>query len=146
MELVVFTGIQAAGKSTFFRERFFDTHIRINLDMLRTRHRERLLFEACLTAKQSVVVDNTNLSHGDRARYIAPARAAGFSVVGYYFRSVLAESMTRNAAREHADRVPQRGLLGAAGRLETPNLAEGFDALHYVRIEQGFVVEPWRPS
>lgn len=146
MELVVFTGIQAAGKSTFFRERFFDTHVRVNLDMLRTRHRERVLFGACLAAKQAVVVDNTNLSRADRAKYIAPARAAGFSVLGYYFRSVLAESMTRNAAREASARVPERGLLGAAGRLETPELSEGFDALHYVRIEDGFVVEPWRTS
>ncbi|MGH1344809.1 MAG: AAA family ATPase [Nannocystales bacterium] len=146
MELVVFTGIQAVGKSTFFRERFFDTHVRINLDMLRTRHRERLLFEACLTAKQSVAVDNTNVSRSDRARYIVPARAAGFGVVGYYFQSVLAESMARNEARQGRARVPPRGLLGAAGRLETPQPAEGFDALHYVRIERGFVVEPWRPS
>lgn len=144
MQLVVFTGIQAAGKSTFFRERFFDTHVRINLDMLRTRHRERVLFEACLTAKQRVVVDNTNVSRDDRARYIAPARAAGFSVVGFYFRSVLAESEVRNAARASCARVPVRGLRGAAGRLETPDLTEGFDALHYVRIDDGFVVEPWR--
>lgn len=144
MQLVVFTGIQAAGKSTFFRERFFDTHVRINLDMLRTRHRERLLFEACLEAKQPVVVDNTNVSRTDRANYIVPARAAGFCVVGYYFRSVLVESIARNAARDAAARVPERGLLGAAGRLERPELSEGFDALHYVRIEGGFVVEPWR--
>ena len=34
MEAVIFTGIQASGKSTFFKERFFDTHVRINLDML----------------------------------------------------------------------------------------------------------------
>ena len=52
MELVLFMGIQATGKSTFFRERFFDTHLRMNLDMLKTRHRESLLFAACLEAKQ----------------------------------------------------------------------------------------------
>ncbi len=143
MQLVIFMGIQAAGKSTFFRERFVDTHTRINLDMLRTRHRERVLFEACLTAKQSVVVDNTNVSRSDRARYIGPARAAGFSVEGYYFRSVRSESVARNAAREHGARVPIRGLLGTAARLEIPKLTEGFDTLHYVRIGEGFVVEPW---
>ncbi len=31
MEMVLFSGIQAAGKSTFFKERFVDTHLRINL-------------------------------------------------------------------------------------------------------------------
>lgn len=30
MEMVLFSGIQAAGKSTFFKERFVDTHLRIN--------------------------------------------------------------------------------------------------------------------
>lgn len=145
MELLLFTGIQAAGKSTFFRERFFDTHVRINLDMLRTRHRERVLLRACLDAKQPVVVDNTNLVRADRARYIEAARAAGFSVVGYYFRSVIAEVMPRNALREGERRVPERGILGAAGRLEIPLPEEGYDQLYYVRIgDDGFVVEPWR--
>ena len=145
MQLVLFTGIPAAGKSTFFRERFFDTHVRINLDMLRTRHRERVLFTACLDAKQPVVVDNTNLARADRARYIEPAKAAGFEIVGYYFRSVLAESRERNAQRSGAAEVPDRGLLGAAGRLETPRPDEGFDQLYYVRIDgAAFVVDQWK--
>ncbi|HWE94100.1 MAG TPA: hypothetical protein VG269_09070 [Tepidisphaeraceae bacterium] len=42
MEAVIFCGVQGSGKSTFFRERFFDTHLRLNLDMLRTRHRGTL--------------------------------------------------------------------------------------------------------
>jgi predicted kinase len=29
MEAVLFIGIQASGKTTFYRERFFDTHVRI---------------------------------------------------------------------------------------------------------------------
>ncbi len=35
-EAVIFTGIQASGKSTFYQEQFSRMHIRINLDMLRT--------------------------------------------------------------------------------------------------------------
>jgi predicted kinase len=46
MEAVIFVGIQGTGKSTFYKERFFDTHVRINLDMLKTRHREKLLVQA----------------------------------------------------------------------------------------------------
>ena len=60
MELIIFIGCQASGKSTFFKRYFSDTHIRLNLDMLKTRHRERILFQACLAAKQKCVVDNTN--------------------------------------------------------------------------------------
>jgi hypothetical protein len=60
MEMILLIGGQGAGKSTFYRERFFDTHVRVNLDMLKTRHRERLLVEACLRMKQKFVMDNTN--------------------------------------------------------------------------------------
>lgn len=28
MEAIIFVGIQGAGKSTFYRDRFFNTHIR----------------------------------------------------------------------------------------------------------------------
>src|SRR6476660_6211221 len=43
VEMVLFIGIPATGKSSFYRERFFRSHVRVNLDMLRTRHREQLL-------------------------------------------------------------------------------------------------------
>jgi predicted kinase len=74
MEMVLMMGVQAAGKSTFCRERFYDTHLRINLDMLRTRYREELLVRACFEAKQPFVVDNTNPTKADRQRYIPDAK------------------------------------------------------------------------
>lgn len=145
MEAVIFIGIQASGKSSFFRERFFDTHVRINLDMLKTRHRERILLEACLASKQPFVVDNTNPTKQDRGRYIRPARAAGFRVVGYYFQSRIEECKRRNERRPGKQAVTVRGVLGTYNRLEVPSLDEGFDALHYVRIgpDGSFIVEEW---
>ncbi len=38
MEAVVFCGIQGSGKTSFYRERLLATHVRISLDLLRTRH------------------------------------------------------------------------------------------------------------
>src|SRR5689334_1064942 len=99
MEAVIFTGIQASGKSSFYRERFFDTHVRINLDMLKTRRREDRLLLACLETQQSFVVDNTNPTVEERAKYIAPARAGGFRVVGYYFQSDVGACIRRNSTR-----------------------------------------------
>jgi len=37
--MILLMGIQAAGKSEFCKRRFYRTHIRLNLDMLKTRHR-----------------------------------------------------------------------------------------------------------
>jgi predicted kinase len=51
LEAILFIGMQASGKSTFFREHFFDTHVRINMDMLRTRNHEKLFLTACLEGK-----------------------------------------------------------------------------------------------
>lgn len=146
MQLVLFIGVQGAGKSTFYREQFAETHLRLNLDMLRTRHRESILLAACLEANQPVVIDNTNPSRTERAGYIAAAKAARFEVVGYYFRSVFAEAAPRNANRSAASRVPEKGLLGTLGRLERPTYDEGFDRLFYVRPNEagGFLVDEWR--
>jgi predicted kinase len=145
VEVIIFVGVQASGKSSFYRERFFRTHLRLSLDMLRTRHRERLLLHACLEAKQPFVVDNTNPRAADRARYVAPARAARFRVVGYYFQSAVGDAIRRNAARPEPERIPVKGLVGTYKALELPSLQEGFDALYYVTLDPvtGFTVQDW---
>ena len=142
MEAVIFCGIQGSGKSTFYRERFFHTHVRISLDLLKTRHRE-LLLRMCLEAQQPFVVDNTNPTAEDRRRYVEPASAARFRVVGYYFESRPRDAIARNAARSGRRRIPVPGVLGTYKRLEAPRFEEGFDALHRVRVTPGggFTVE-----
>ncbi len=142
---MIFVGIQASGKSPLYRGRFFDTHLRINLDMLKTRNREQILLRACIEAKQPFVVDNTNPSAEERARYIGPARSAGFRVLGYYFHAPVKEALSRNKARMGKDRIPEKGIFGTKKRLHVPSIEEGFDALYQVRIdeEERFVVEEW---
>lgn len=85
MEMILFVGIQASGKSTFYKERYFDTHVRVSMDLLRTRNRERIYMQACLSTQQRFVVDNTNPTRVERAPYIEAAKNAKFRVVGYFF-------------------------------------------------------------
>ena len=66
-------GVQGSGKSSHYARCYADSHVRINLDMLRTRHRESALLHACLSVGQSFVVDNTNPT--------AQARVAKFEPV-----------------------------------------------------------------
>lgn len=144
MEAVIFIGVQASGKSTFYGERFGGTHVRINLDMLKTRHREARLVETCVETGQGFVVDNTNPTRADRARYVSRAREAGFRIVGYYFQSRIGEAIARNDARPAAQRVPEKGVRGTHARLQMPSADDGFDALYYrLDDENGFVVEEW---
>ena len=148
MEAVVLIGLQASGKSTFCRERFWRSHVRISLDMLKTRHRERQLLDCCLALGQPFVVDNTNPSAAERAVYVAAAKAAGFAVSGYYFQSRVADCLERNRRRPEADRVPDKAIPGTAARLELPRLAEGFDRLRYVRQggDGSWIVEEWNDA
>ena len=146
MQAVIFVGLQGAGKTTFYRERFFATHLRLSLDMLKTRHRERRLLQACLETRQPFVVDNTNPTRAERLVYIQAAREAGYRVIGYYFQSRVEDCQRRNEQRPAAQQVPLRGILGTAARIELPSTAEGFDELNYVRIDERgvFVVEGWK--
>jgi predicted kinase len=145
VEAVVFVGLQGAGKSTFYKERFFATHVRVNLDMLKTRHREKRLVQTCIDTGQPFAVDNTNPTRAERAVYIQAAKDAGFRVVGYYLQSRVKDCKRRNGQRPADQQVPLKGILGTAGRMELPTCDEGFDALYYVRIDHtgAFVVEEW---
>ncbi len=144
-QAVIFIGIQGVGKSTFYKQLFADTHIRLNLDMLRTRHREAILLAACLAAKQPFVSDNTNPTKSDRQRYILPAKSAQFAIIGYYFHTGPQVALQYNAQREGRARVPDRAIWGTLRRLETPAFDEGFDALYNVKIDEhgSFVVSGW---
>jgi len=86
MEAIIFIGIQGLGKTTFYRERFFETHVRISLDLLKTRRR-RAFIETCLRTGHQFVIDDTNPSAAKRAVYIAAAKRAHFRVKGYFFES-----------------------------------------------------------
>ena len=74
MELVIFVGLQASGKSTFFRERFAATHEHVSKDLFRNNRdrnrRQAQLIEAALGKGVSVVVDNTNPTAGARMSLI----------------------------------------------------------------------------
>ncbi len=146
MQAIIFIGIQATGKTTFYCQNLINTHVRISLDLLRTRRREREFLETCLRTRQRFVVDNTNPTVEDRKRYIDLARAAKYEVVGYYFQSEIEGALARNAQREKGARIPVPGIRATRAKLQLPSLAEGFDRLYYVRIVQEgkFEVEEWR--
>jgi predicted kinase len=130
---IVFCGLQGSGKSTFYARRFGETHVRLNLDMLRTRNREDILLHACLAAQQPFVADNTNPTPSQRSRYAALARASGFEAVEcYWFDTPIERCIERNAARTQDQRVPEIAVRGTAAKFVPPTKAEGFDRIYRV--------------
>lgn len=134
MEAVIFCGLQGSGKTTFFKQTFFDTHVRINLDMLRTRHREKTMLQACLEGKAKFVVDNTNTLRTEREQYILPAKEARFKILGYYFIPDVDGCVRRNANRADKEPIPEKGIFGTKKQLQEPTFDEGYDELYHVEI------------
>lgn len=137
-------GVQGSGKTTLYRDRFLATHVRVSMDLLRTRHRETAFVGLCLQTHQPFVVDNTNPTPADRRRYVEPARAAGFRIIGYLVEVDPAEALGRNAERAGRERVPVRGVVGTARRLLRPTPEEGFDELWHATAsaDGGWRIEP----
>ena len=145
MEAIFLVGMQGAGKSTFYRRTFFDTHLRVNLDQLRTRRREEILIRACLEAKMRFVWDNTNVSRHERSRVLQLTAASDFRAFAYYFEPDYAASAARNTARRGRAKVPLIALRDTLSRLEKPAWDEGFTAIFSVwnRGARGFQIEEW---
>jgi len=138
MELVIFVGLQASGKSTFFRERFAGTHEHVSKDLFRNNknpnRRQAQLIEDALGAGRSVVVDNTNPTLEDRRALIGLGGEYGARIVGYYFDASVRECLRRNEAREGKAWVPDVAIYATAKKLVAPSIKEGFDELACVRL------------
>lgn len=145
IELVVFSGLQAAGKTTFYRERLASTHAHVSKDAWpnarRREARQRRVIEEHLRAGRSVVVDNTNPTPAERLPLVAIARTVGVPALSFHFVVPVAEALRRNETREGRARVDAVGIYSVAKKLVLPAAAEGFDRLFEVRLgDAGFVV------
>jgi predicted kinase len=136
MQAIIFIGLQGSGKSTFYERRFASTHLRISMDLARTRAREKRLIDSCLHSGREFVIDNTNPTVASRAPYIAAAKSAAYRVVGYFFVPDLKASLERNAARSGVAKIPVPGIYRTNKILQPPTFSEGFDELYEVRAEQ----------
>jgi predicted kinase len=130
-ELIIFTGLPAAGKSTYYREHFAGTHVHVSKDLMpKTRRSEALQqieIEAALAAGKPVVVDNTNPSPAVRAPLIALGRRHGARIVAYYFEIDVKTALVRNRLREGMARVPDVAIFATKKKLVPPAMKEGFD-------------------
>ena len=166
VELILFVGVQASGKTTFYRRRMQASHIHVSLDNWRgkgnVRGREERAIRAGLAAAaqsggavRGVVVDNTNTARQTRARYFEMARAFTASTgcpvraIAYWFDCPLPECLARNADRPMKSPagqpyfVPAEVIASFSEMLEPPGRGEGFDEIWRIRPapQREFLVE-----
>ncbi|WP_126551946.1 ATP-binding protein [Dictyobacter kobayashii] len=149
MDMCIFIGLQASGKSTFFRTHFAATHDYVSKDLLRNNRRparrQLQLVEESLRAGHSVVIDNTNPTVEDRAELIALGHQYQARVLGYFFELQVKRSLQWNAQRTGKARVPDIGIYSILKKMTPPLYKEGFDKLYQVQAQEGFhfAVFPW---
>ena len=137
-DCVIFVGLPASGKTTFYHQRFAATHRHISKDLWPTSaqkdSRQARDIRAALTKGEPVAVDNTSPAVADRLAIISIARELGARVIGYYFSATTREAVGRNRGREGSARVPDVAIFTKAKRMVVPTRAEGFDELYCVAI------------
>ncbi len=144
MQAIIFTGIQASGKSTYYYQNFFNSHVRMCMDLLNTRNKENKFLETCLETQSRFVVDNTNPSQEERKKYINLAKKHKYEVIGYYFSCSLEEAISRNSFRRGKEKIPDIGIKGCYSKLEIPKIEEGFDKLYFINlIDNKFTIKEW---
>jgi predicted kinase len=142
-ELVILCGLQASGKSSFYRARLQSTHKLVSKDCwpnLKNKERRQLrLVREYLSLGHSVVVDNTNPTRRDRAPLLQIATDLQVPTVCFWFSSSVTDSLFRNAQRSGRERIPEVGVY--AKKFEEPQLAEGFTEMYLVTMLEGSVFE-----
>jgi predicted kinase len=145
MDAIIFIGIQGSGKSTFYKDFFFNSHLRISLDLLNTRNKENQFIDKCIELHQKLVIDNTNPTIEERKKYIEKLKANKYKVIGYFFQSKIKDSLERNDKRTGKNKVSEVGILSTYKKMELPATSEGFDELYYVEIsDNSFIIKPWQ--
>ena len=139
--IFILIGIQASGKTTFCQE-YFNNIDTISLDVIKTRKKEDKVIAEIINTNKNFVIDNTNTTKYEREKYINIAKDNGYKTVGIYFRSSLDECIKRNSERKI--KIPLKGILSTAKKLEQPSYSESFDELYYVKIENNkFIISEW---
>lgn len=135
MQLILFVGIPGCGKSTLYKDRFFNSYLRLSLDLLNTRNKEQRFLNLALSLQQRVVIDNTNVLREERSKYITQAKEKRYEVIGYHFESILSDCLQRSEKRIGKDRIENVGVIAKFKQLQAPSFDEGFDKLYFVKIE-----------
>ncbi|PWN36070.1 PNK3P-domain-containing protein [Meira miltonrushii] len=139
LDLVLFVGPPAAGKTSFYRQHFADRdYVWVNQDTLKTAAKCQNEVRNSLKAGRSVVVDNTNRNVTTRSHYIQIAQELGNVQVRCVFFDVSEELCWHNnlfrvraglqPINEPRQLLPKLAISSYYKGLEIPKKEEGFDA------------------
>ncbi|ORX41001.1 polynucleotide kinase 3 phosphatase-domain-containing protein [Kockovaella imperatae] len=143
LEIVLFVGSPASGKTSFFRKHFSPRYRHINQDTLKSRDKCLLEAERSLTKGESIVVaDNTNRNRATRSHWVN--LAVKHSVPIRFFHFVCPVDLARHnnvyrACYGPSDEpvrqfLPDTAFTSYAADSEAPVVDEGFDEVRVVNF------------
>jgi len=136
VELIIFVGLQASGKSTWYHANLAATHVHVSKDLMPSARNKDVkqteLISAALRAGKSVAVDNTSPTPVVRAPLIALGRRFGARVSAYFFETAVKDAVARNRLREGKARVPDAVIYITSKKIVPPSLEEGFDEVRVI--------------
>lgn len=149
-ELIILIGLPGAGKSSFYRARFADTHALLSKDLMRHTRRGKTnklaqMARDLLTIGTNVVIDNTNVTRDSREALLFVARDCGAHVTGYYFDVSREDCRARNAMRTGKACVPEWVIGMIGNQLQLPTYEEGFDTIFRVALARDGapIIQDW---
>lgn len=149
LEVIVFVGYPASGKSTFASNYLKnENYVIINQDQLKTKEKCVRACKEALASGKSCVIDNTNPDPVTRKSYIDVAKAADCRCRCFYFEMDIKQVFHNNRFRElskssHAT-VPTMILYSFRKKLVEPNLSEGFSQVQVINFVPNFKDERMR--
>lgn len=130
--MVIFMGTHRSGKTFYFNWHYAGKFIHIHSDENQTTSEEQKLIQECLDKGDDFVVDNTNCTKDERAVYIQSAKAAGYRVIGYLFRTQVSEPYDPYDQGNRPEQLYLQIVPADLSQIERPCYSEGFDELYYV--------------
>jgi predicted kinase len=138
VKIVITVGLPGSGKSTYLRRRGVNAissdeiRLLITGDPADQGHHARvfstiryLIRQRLAVGRPVTYVDATHLMRWERKPYIQMARRHGCRIEALFFDVPLDVCIVRNSLRERV--VPVEAIRAMAGRMEVPDVEEGFD-------------------
>ena len=130
--MVIFMGPHRSGKTYYFNWHFAGKFIHIQSDAHQTGSEEQMHVGECLENGVDFVIEITNSTKAGRSLYIQNAKAAGYRIMGYLFKTQISDHYEQydwngNSKQRYSEIVP-----ADFSQLELPDYSEGFDELYYV--------------
>ncbi|XAO22135.1 polynucleotide kinase 3'-phosphatase [Cryptococcus bacillisporus CA1280] len=143
VEIVIFVGYPASGKSSFFRKHFQPAgYVHVNQDILRTRQKCLNVAEEAVKSGKSVVIDNTNRNRETRAYWVSLASKLNVPIRLFHFLCPPELAKHNNLYRAYypppdeptRELLPYIAFAGFETAFEEPKKEEGFDEIRTVNF------------